>query len=444
MIATSTAREGRSYASTLLGALAAALGVSIVVAWIAASYFSVDVVGSLVWPGDDGFCDVSSQGLGVHCFSDIALHLSVGPTLVPSDPGLVQYVSNLPPGNRLLLWVFQVLASGVGFRATIAMYLVLSALALIAPGLWAVRHRPWSQAVVTVLLISVATVPFLAVLDRGNTIAFAVPLLLIFVVSLWRGNDLWAIGAIALAAQIKPQFGLLIVGFFILRRFRAGVLAFVASSFLFLASFLVFAVPGSGSSPLQEFKRFVLFSQVRGSYLPMESDYPVNISFQKVIFELGDGLLGISLPQSLIQLGLLAVLGLVIAALVWRGGRIPYPVWIAVLLMSSALIVAVTFIYYYALVLVVVALLVQDNGFDVRGRRSRVMSALLGVAVVLSLTPLLIPAGWVQSPVPAVGNGTVVSLVPYIASATWLALTVLVAVLAVTSSEPKEQSADAD
>ena len=414
--------QGSRYPSILLQVLAAGLGLSVVIAWAAASYFGVDVPASLVWPGEDGFCDAPSQGLGAHCFSDIALYLSAGPSLVPEDPGLVQYVSNQAPVNRLLLLIFQTLATLIGFRATLVIYVTVSAAALLAPALWVVWRRSRHQSAVTLLLTAVATIPFLAVLDRGNTIVFAIPLILIFVVALWREQNWWAVGAIAAASQIKPQLGLIVVAFFVLRRVRMGLIALVISGVIFVSSFAIFALPGSTSSPLQEFKRFVLFSQVRGSYLPLDADYPANVSFQKVIFEIGNGLLGLSLSAATIQTGLLALTAMVIVALIWRGREIPYPIWIAAILMASALVVAVTFIYYYALVLVVVAVLMRNEDFAFHPKKSPVVSGVLSAAVVFSLTPLLIPGGWAEAPVPTRANGVVVSLLPYIASATWLLL----------------------
>jgi hypothetical protein len=431
-------REAR-YPVALLQILAVGLGLSVVVAWIATSYFGVDVPGSLVWPGTDGFCDTRSQGVGSHCFSDISLHLSVGQALVPADPGLVQYVSNLPPGNRVLLWIFQLFASWFGFRATLVIYLTLSAAALLVPALWVARRRSWHQAAVTLLLISVATVPFLAILDRGNTIAFTVPLVLVFVVALWRGHDWWALGAVVAVSQIKPQLGLIVVAFFVLRRVRMGLTAIGISAAVFVSSFAIFALPGSDSSPLQEFKRFVLFSQMRGSYLPLDAPYPVNVSFQKVIFEIGNGLLGLSLSAATIQTGLLALTAMVIVALIWRGREIPYPIWIAAILMASALVVAVTFIYYYALVLVVVAVLMRNEDFAFHPKKSPVVSGVLSAAVVFSLTPLLIPGGWAEAPVPTRANGVVVSLLPYIASTTWLLLVLGVGAWVVLRSATKSK-----
>jgi len=410
--------------------MAIGLALSLMVAWVAASYFRVDVAGSLVWPGSDGFCDVPTQGVGLHCFSDLSLHLGVGRSLVPEDPGLVQYTSNLPPGSRIVLWIFQVLASLVGFRATFAVYLALSAAALLVPALWAVRGRSWPHAAVIVVLTSIATVPFLAVLDRGNTIAFAIPFIFLFILALARGQDALAITSVVLAAQLKPQFGLLVFGLFILRRWRVGVLAIGASGTVFLGSFLIFAIPGAGSSPLDEFKRFILFSQFRGNYVPMDSSYPVNISFQKILYVINDELFGVLLSPWALQFLILLIVALVLGALIWRGRYLPYAVWISVVLMSSALVVSVTFIYYFALVLIIGALLVTPVGASEDRGRPRPLEYALVAATVMSLTPLLIPGGWTDSPVPVVGNGVVVSLLPYFASGAWLALVVATGIAA--------------
>jgi len=315
-----------------------------------------------------------------------------------------------------------------GMRTALAIYVTLSSLALLVPALWAVRGKAWSQKAVVLLLASVATVPFLAVLDRGNTIAFAVPLLLTFVVAIFRGRDPVAIVAIVLAAQIKPQFGFLVLSFFVLRRVRSGLLAIGLGVGVFLLSFLVFAIPGAGSGPVSEFKRFVLYSQTRSSYLPLGADYPVNISYQKVIYEVINELAGSALTPSTIQILVLMLLALASVLLIWRGRTLPFALWLSVILMSSALVVSVTFIYYYSLVLVVAAFLLREADAGGETTQHPVLRQLLIAATVMSLTPLLIPGGRTEAPVPTTGDGVVVSLVPYLASALWLTLLVAVAI----------------
>lgn len=417
-------------AQQLLALLSIGLAASIVSAWVATSYYGIDVVGSLVWPGADGYCDPSTQGAGVHCFSDIALHLSVGSTMVPQDPGLIQYVSNLPPGGRTIFWFFQGLAEFIGWRFALTTYLLISAACLLVPSLWAVRGRSWSQAAPIVLLIGVATMPFLATLDRGNNIAFTVPLLLLFVLGLQRDRLGWAIAALVLLVQVKPQFIILVFALLVVRRYRATVIAVVVSGLTFLASFLIFLIPTAGGDPVGEFKKFVLFSQFRSQYVELSTPYPPNVS---LVSQLGHAAhwIGVSLDANVLQVLVVGILGVVLITLVVAGKDLPIVVSFSVVAMISALAVSVTFIYYFTPVLVISALLFrQDFARQVRSI-PRLLRWWFLLTVTLSLSPLLVPGARASAPVDSWGSGVVVSVVPNIASTMWLVFFVWVSTWAV-------------
>ena len=417
-------------AQQLLALLSIGLAASIISAWVTTSYFGIDVVGSLVWPGADGYCDPVTQGAGVHCFSDVALHLSVGSTMVPQDPGLVQYVSNLPPGGRTIFWFFQGLAEFIGWRFALIGYILISAACLLVPALWAVRGRSWSHAAPIVLLIGVATLPFLATLDRGNNIAFTVPLLLLFVLGLQRDRAGWAIAALVLLVQVKPQFIVLAFGLLIVRRYRVAVIAVVLSGLTFLASFLIFLIPAAGGDPLGEFKRFVLFSQLRSQYVELGTPYPPNVSLVNQLHH-ATHWIGVSPDSNMLQFLVVGILGVVLITLTVVGRDLPIVVSFSVVVMISALAVSVTFIYYFTPVLVISALLFrQDVTRQVRSLPTFLRWWFL-LTVTLSLSPLLVPGARASAPVDSWGSGVVVSVVPNIASTMWFVFFLWVATWAV-------------
>ena len=417
-------------AQQLLGLLSIGLAASIISAWVATSYYGIDVVGSLVWPGADGYCDPATQGAGVHCFSDIALHLSVGSTMVPQDPGLVQYVSNLPPGGRTIFWVFQGLAEFIGWRFALTVYLVVSTACLLVPSLWAVRGRSWSHATPIVLLIGVTTLPFLATIDRGNNIAFTIPLLLAFVLGLQRDRTGWAIAALVLLVQVKPQFIVIAFGLLIVRRYRAAIIGVVLSGLTFLASFLMFSIPAAGGDPLGEFKKFVLFSQFRSQYVELGTPYPPNISLVNQLHQAAQWI-GVVPNSNVLQLLVVVALAAVLVALVVAGKDLPTVAWFSVVVMISALVVSVTFIYYFTPILVIAALLFRKDF----AAQMRIIPTPLRwwflITVTLSLSPLLVPGARASSPVDSWGSGVVVSVVPNIASTMWFVFFVWVSIWAV-------------
>ena len=419
------------YGRDTLSLLAVGLALSALASWVASSYFAVDVPGSVIWPGADGYCDVESEAVGVHCFSDLAQFLSLGATTDPE--GSNPFIRNYPPLNRLGFFVFQVVAVSTTQLLSVALYVGLSALCLLVPALWVVRHRSWPEKALIVSLIGVATFPFLATIDRGNNIAFAVPLILGFVLALQRQRHGLAIAAVVIGSQIKPQIGLLVVGFLVVRRYKDFILAVVLSVGVFLASFAIFWVLPGGLSPLQEFKDFVLYTRFYDQYLPLTQTYPLNISFVHLLGLLWEGVgLGTATTEVL-QWVVYGVVGASLLAIVWRGARLGTAVWFPALLMGIFLTPNPVFAYYLVGASIVVAFFFRQPFVRQIARAPRVVRWLLIAAVVTSLVPLLIPAGWAEAPVPTIGEGVVVSVLPRVASVLWFAYLCAVAVGAVRS-----------
>ena len=424
----------------VLGLLAAGISISILVAWIASSYFAVDVPGSVIWPGADGYCDVKSEAVGVHCFSDLAQFLTLGATMDPE--GSNPFIRNYPPLNRLGFFVFQVVAVATTQLLSVALYVGLSALCLLVPALWVVRHRSWPEKALIVSLIGVATFPFLATVDRGNNIAFAAPLIFGFVLALERQRYGLAIVMVVIGSQIKPQIGLLVVGFLVVRRYKDFFLAVVVAIGVFLASFAIFWVLPGGLSPLQEFKDFILYTQFYDQYLPLTQTYPLNISFVHLLGLLWEGVGLGAASTDVLQWVVYGVVGASLLAIIWRGAQLGIAVWFPALLMGIFLVPNPVFAYYLVGASIVVVFFFRSPFVRQIAQAQRFVRWLLIAAVVTSLVPLLIPAGWTEAPVPTVGEGVVVSVLPRVAAMLWFAYLCAVAVSALGNSRrPVSQKA---
>ena len=409
----------------MLGLLAAGLAVSIISAWVAASYFAVDVPGSLIFPGDDGWCQKDGEAIGTHCFGDVAQFLTLGPTMDPQ--GSNPFIRNYPPLNRLGFFVFQLIGASTTQILALALYVALSAVCLLVPALWVVRHRSWAEKLVVVALIGVATFPFLATIDRGNNLAFAVPLLFGLVLALQRMRFGWAVAAVIVGSQIKPQIGLLAVAFLVLRHIRSFSWAVLGSLGLFLASFAIFWVLPGGLKPLQEFRDFLFYVQLYDQYQPLTQTYPLNISFVHLLGLLWEGSgVGIASTEGL-QWAVYASVAVSLVFIAWRGARLGIAVWFPALLMGVLLTPNPVFAYYLIGALIAVTFFFRSPFVQQIVATSGVIRWLLVAAVVTSLTPLLIPAGWTEAPVPTVGEGVVVTILPRVASALWFAYLIVVA-----------------
>lgn len=443
MLASRTESAAGTYGQTatrVLGLLAAGLALAVVSAWVYASYFTIDVVGSLIWPGSDGYCIEGSQSLGVHCFSDLSQFLLLGETMDPE--GSNPFIRNYPPINRTIFWVFQMIAVHIGYGLSVGLYFALSAACLLAPAIWAVRGRPWTQQVLVVALIGVATYPFLAAIDRGNNIAFAVPFILLAVVALQRGSGVGVVVGIVGASQIKPQFGALVLALLVLRRFRVAAITIAVGIGVFLASFLLVVLSRPALNPIQEFKDFILYTRFYDQYLPLDASYPPNASFGHLLALVNGGVGGSRLSETQIQLLVALVVLVVLALIVWRGQSLPIAVWFPAILMTVSLTPAISFAYYLAGALIVVALLFKKPFADQVDAAPVPLRWLLTAALVVSLTPLLISLGAAQAPVPVVGDGVVVSLMPRVAAVMWGLYLVAVAITAVRAGRRVPVTAD--
>jgi hypothetical protein len=423
-----------STATRILSLLAAGLALAVVSTWIYSSYFRFDVAGSLIWPGWDGYCVEGVQSLGVHCFSDFSQFLVLGESMDPE--GSNPFIRNYPPINRTIFWVFQMLAVYVGYGFSVGLYVAVSAACLLVPVLWAVRGRSWTQQLLIVSLAGVATYPFLAAVDRGNNIAFAIPFVLLAVVGLQRDSGVLTLVGIVGASQIKPQFGALVIALVVLRRFRLAVIVVVTGIAVFLASFVLVLLSRPALSPLQEFKDFILYTRFYDQYLPLDSAYPPNASFAHLV-ALAQQSVGVSLlSETQLQYVVASVVGVFVVVVMWRGNRLPVGLWFPAVLMAISLTPAISFAYYLAGALVIVALALREPFASEIDSGPKPLVILLTAAIVVSLTPLLIPLGGAEAPVPVLGEGVTISLLPRVAAVLWAAYLVAVAVVSARRSAP--------
>jgi len=99
--------------------------------------------------------------------------------------------------------------------------------------------------------------------------------------------------------------------------------------------------------------------------------------------------------------------------------------------MAVSLTPAISFAYYLAGALIIAALLIKEPFSSQIDAAPVLLRWLLTIALVVSLTPLLISLGGAQAPVPVMGDGVVVSLMPRVAAVMWGLYLVAVAITAV-------------
>ena len=225
----------------LMAMLIALFAVSVLVSWVSVSYLGRNPAAVESFTPADGWCDPATDGIGVHCFGDFQLPRAFLGEDSPWDP-VYPAPGAVPAPNpytatamaphlfaRAIEWV------GAGHQGSMVAYLILLAAALLAPALWATLGRPRPRDWVPLLLIGVASGPFLTTMDRGNSAGFAVPFILLFGLYVRRRPDWVAPVALVCAALIRPQFIFLALALLAFGRIRS-TLAAVGAWFVISAS----------------------------------------------------------------------------------------------------------------------------------------------------------------------------------------------------------------
>ena len=282
-------------------------------------------------------------------------------------------------------------------------YLLALTIAVLSPAVWAARGARGLERVVVFVALGAVAIPAWAVIDRGNSAGFVVPIALVFLVALCRRR--WGLVAlmVVLAALVKPQFAVLAVALLAARQWRWGGLAVVGVGLSNVAAYLLWP-RGFPETITHSIHNLITVSSSFGGVTDVK-----NVSFSRPFLLIPDAVKAaqtggkipdgfLAGPRSLIGYALLV---LVAVSLVALGRRIP-PVMVGIVLLATAtLFPSVAMYYYLVFVLPVAALVVRDPDgppgagiFDrlaPRGGRRRAVGLCVGLAVALSIAEVAIP-----------------------------------------------------
>ena len=335
----------QSERTVMLGTILLASAVSAATGYVLTQCYSVDMLSSLMFKPEDCWRDWG-MNIGRHCFSDHAMVVGAGMRPDPWEPypmfapGMNQPLRiEYPAAAMMPHLLFGLPAEWLGApRLGLIGYLLALTIAVLSPAVWAARGARGLERVVVFVALGAAAIPTWAVIDRGNSAGFVVPIALVFLVALCRRR--WGLVTIMVivAALVKPQFAVLAVALFTTRQWRLGGLAVVGAGLSNLAAYLLWPrdfpetitqsihnLVGDSSSFFQG-----LFDPRNVSFGRALLLIPDIVKFNQTGGKLPDGFL--AGPRSLIGY---AVLVLVIVAVLALGRRIP-PVMVGIVLLATA------------------------------------------------------------------------------------------------------------
>ena len=402
----------------LLGTVLLVTALSAATSYLLTQLFAVDVVSSLLNTPQDCWLDWQ-MNIGRHCFSDYSMVVGAG---VQSNPWV--YEMRLPFGDYAplriggpaaailphMLFGFPAYLLGMP-RLGLVGYLVALTVAVLTPAIWAARGTRGLERVVVFIALGAAAVPVWAVIDRGNSAGFIVPIALVYLIALRRQRWLLVAVMVVLATLVKPWFGVLVVALFVARQWRAGGLALLGVAISQIVAYLLWPkdFPGTITQSIHN------LSDIGGSFADLISLrnvsfgrglllIPDTLSFLQTGGQIPDGFL--AAPRNGFGYLVVAVFVVVLLAL---GRRIP-PVMAGIVLLATAtLFPPLAYYYYLALVLPIAALVVRDpespTGSGIFDRFSRdgiprpAVGFWVSLASAFSIAQIAIPAIVVNAPI---------------------------------------------
>jgi Glycosyltransferase family 87 len=409
---------GQPPRTILLGIVLLASAVSAAMGYVLAQCFSVDMLSTFLGTPEDCWLDWH-MNIGRHCFSDYSMVVSAG-----LQPNPWSHEVSLPIGNYQPLktggpaagmvphLLFGLPAQWLGVpRLGLISYLLALTIGVLSPAVWASRGARGLERWVVFVALGAAAIPVWAVIDRGNSAGFIVPVALVYLVALRR--ERWGLVAImvVLAALVKPWFVVLGVVLLVTRQWRWSGVALAGVIFTNVAAYLLWPQDFPQTIP-QSIRN--LFSA--GSLFP-DLVSVRNVSFGRAFVLLPDTFeffqTGGKMPDGFLAgprsaFGYVVVV-VVVIALVALGRRIP-PVMAGIALLATAtLFPPLAYYYYLVFVLPIAALIVRDpdgppgsgifDGLSMDGLRRRAVGIWVSLATALSIAQLAIPAMVVNEPI---------------------------------------------
>lgn len=349
--------------------------------WIQAGYRGVPLTEPFSFRAADGGCDLATEAIGNHCFSDFysllrdvnqglaSLYGSVNPALYPPT-GLAPYVA-ISGLHDLAGW---------SSRVWLILFLVAGTIAVSVPAIYAALHLKTQPRLLVLFALGPASLPALMVLDRGNGVMFTIPLLLAFGVLAREHRYDTAAVCLALAVSQRPQFLLAFVLFVGLRQWRSLIVGLVSSGAIVLSSFLFW--PGDR---WQNIRNWLDASVNYSSTHSIAYDWPANLSLSRAFYQLTQ-LIGIEI----FEVPFFVTVGFVLVVFVscaLFGRYLGFTALFALAMLSPMVVPELSYFYYLTLTLPVVAIMVtsQDTSDD---SRSWVVAQVLAVASAVTLVPL--------------------------------------------------------
>jgi hypothetical protein len=183
------------------------------------SYVGNTFTYALSFAVQDGWCDLTDEGVGTHCFGDFGLPFHRG---TPGGNGIGYEAGNASATNTPVSMALYAILGLLPYRTALLLFLSVGLVAIAATVAMTSSGLPLATRTYLVVFGAVLSVGTLVSLDRGNQVLFMAPLAATALIS--RRVPV-VMSAAALFISLKVWGLLLVVPLLLQRRFKEAVAA---------------------------------------------------------------------------------------------------------------------------------------------------------------------------------------------------------------------------
>jgi len=359
--------------------------------FFAPHYAGINLAAGLIFNSADGWCVGSLPVFGPHCFGDFGLGIMMveknHQVWTPTDS---YPPANYPPATFAIYAFYRLILITFGYTFTIFFYLSTLAICVLMPIWFLTKQYSRSDRFFLVMVLGTFSVPFLSVLDRGNTVAFLVPCILLTYMGMKIGSDKIQILGMVLAVALRPQAILLVSVLIFQRKYKSAVRVISLSLVINLLIMFVW----DHSNFLSNIKYYIA-SLVGYGNKSIDADFPYNYSLARAIYKILEYIdLGISTQrlESLASILGYFLIGILLVTIYAKKVQETKTLFY-VALISMFLLAPVTFLYYTVFITLTVAIALDKSTAisELEIKNSGFIRATL-ILFGITLTPFYIPA----------------------------------------------------
>lgn len=353
------------------------LGISFAASLILGSYYDQPITQALSFRIQDN--ERFDSGLGIHSFGDFQEIRYALPTADYPD-----FWTNSNSAYTPSAFVPNVVAKRIqelfGVQISLMTYLLALAICTAAPAIWVARNQNRENIILSFLVLTVFAQPFITTFDRGNSVGFALPFIMMFAVGFFDQKSLPIIIGLIGAFAFRPQFALLGMAILTARMIKPAIITAVGCLTVFFGSFLF--MPGAYSDSIAAwFQNLKNFTRKYDHGVPFPANLSSKTSFGGV-FDFG----------SYTRNSILIVVVVLLVFLSFRTAHDKPRILIASLTLPC-LIPALSFSYYSTFVLIIAGLILAypkffENGAQPQSKLILIYHYSLISAIAVSLAPI--------------------------------------------------------